>query len=103
MFVRPAQKTDRSSWERMRGALWPSDPGHAQDIDRYFTGEAHEPLEVLLAFDDQEAAIGLIELSIRACAEGCVTDRIAFVEGWYVEPLARTKGVGAALMAAAET
>ena len=59
-------------------------------------------MEVLLAFDEQGQAIGLIELSIRAYAEGCATDRVAFVEGWYVEPTVRMKDVGSALIRAAE-
>jgi aminoglycoside 6'-N-acetyltransferase I len=87
----------------MRDALWPSEPGeHAREIERYFAGESHEPLEVLIAFDEQGSALGFIELSIRAYAEGCDTDRVAFIEGWYVEPHARRTGVGAALVAAAE-
>jgi aminoglycoside 6'-N-acetyltransferase I len=104
MNIRPASKGDRASWERMRQALWPSQPEkHAREIARYFDGEAREPLEVLLAFDKRGEAVGLIELSIRAHAEGCITDRVAFVEGWYVEGSARRKGVGAALIRAAET
>ena len=41
-------------------------------------------------------------MSIRAYAEGCETDRVAFVEGWYVVPPARRQGVGRELIAAAE-
>jgi aminoglycoside 6'-N-acetyltransferase I len=85
----------------MRSALWPASD-HTHAIDRYFAGEVREPLEVLMAFDEQGAAIGFIELSIRAYAEGCETDRVAFVEGWYVEPDVRGAGVGAALITAAE-
>ena len=104
MPVRPARESDRHSWERMRERLWPSLPGrHAKDIERYFAGELREPVEVFLAFVDQGEAVGLIELSIRAYAEGCVTDRVAFIEGWYVEPTARGNGIGAALVAAAES
>jgi aminoglycoside 6'-N-acetyltransferase I len=85
----------------MRTLLWPSSAEeHANDIDRYFAGEARDPLAVLIAFDDE--AIGFIELSIRTYAEGCETDRVAFVEGWYVDPDARGTGVGAALIRAAE-
>ena len=72
------------------------------EIDCYFIGKVREPLEVLIAFDEHGRAIGLVELSIRAYAEGCDTDRVAFVEGWYVDPNARGKGVGAALIGAAE-
>ena len=87
----------------MREALWPSPArAHAGEIERYFAGTWHEPIEVLIACDAQGAAIGVIELSIRAYAEGCATDRVAFVEGWYVEPTARMRGIGTALIRAAE-
>jgi len=100
MLIRPVERNDRGSWLRMRDALWPA-ADHSDAIDRYFAGEAREPLQVLVAFDD-EKLIGSIELSIRAYAEGCETDRVAFVEGWYVDPDSRGTGVGAALIRAAE-
>jgi aminoglycoside 6'-N-acetyltransferase I len=103
MTIRPVRKIDRDSWERLRQSLWPSQAGeHAREIERYFAGELREPVEVLLAFDERGETVGLIELSIRAYAEGCVTDRVAFIEGWYVESTARRRRVGAALIGAAE-
>jgi aminoglycoside 6'-N-acetyltransferase I len=88
----------------MRQALWPDDTnGHAAEIDQYFTGTRRMPLEVLLAVDDRGAVIGFAELSIRPYAEDCVTDRIAYLEGWYVDPDCRRRGAGRALVAAAET
>jgi aminoglycoside 6'-N-acetyltransferase I len=101
--IKPAGRPDAAAWERMRQALWPAEPGeHAREIERYFEGALGEPLEVLLAFDDKANAVGLVELSIRPYAEGCSTDRVAYIEGWYVDPAARRHGVGAALIAAAE-
>jgi aminoglycoside 6'-N-acetyltransferase I len=99
MLVRPAEPADRDSWLRMRNALW-LESAHEGEIDRYFAAEAREPAAVLLAFDP--VAIGFIELSIRPYAEGCETDRVAFVEGWYVDPDVRGTGAGAALIRAAE-
>jgi aminoglycoside 6'-N-acetyltransferase I len=87
----------------MRQALWPgSRDRHADDIERYFAGRSAEPAAVLLAFEPDGRAVGFIELSIRAYAEGCTTDRVAYVEGWYVAPDVRRRGVGTALMQAAE-
>lgn len=87
----------------MRAALWPDDiEEHRVAAERFFAGFRHEPAEVLLAFADSGHAVGFVELSIRSIVDGCSTDRVAYLEGWYVEPSLRRHGVGAALVAAAE-
>lgn len=102
LVIRPVERADAAAWERMRQALWPDDSGsHAAEIERFFSAPGN-PLEVLLACSGSGAPLGFVELSIRSYAEGCATDRVAFVEGWYVETDHRRRGVGAALMRAAE-
>ena len=86
----------------MRGALWPDKSGsHADEVARFFAGQLKEPIAVLVA-EDNGALLGFAELNIRPYAEGCTTDRVAYLEGWYVEHSARGLGVGRALVAAAE-
>ena len=41
-------------------------------------------------------------MSIRNYAEDCQTDRVAYLEGWYVDAEWRRRGVGSALVAGAE-
>ena|SRR5688572_24236142 len=103
--VRAAVPADAAVWLRMRQALWPEDErgGHAAEIEQFFAGRLKMPLEVLLAVDESGDVVGFVELSIRAYAEDCETDRVAYLEGWYVEPHARRRHVGSALVAAAET
>ena len=88
----------------MRVALWPDDDAvsHAAEIERFFAGELREPLAVLIAMDEHESAVGFTELSIRAYAEDCLTDNVGYLEGWYVAPEARRRGIGRALVTAAE-
>ena len=94
---------DAGAWRRMREALWPDDDqSHAREIEDFFAGRLHMPLEVLLALNDDGDVVGFAELSIRPYAEDCVTDRVAYLEGWYVVPEARRRGVGRALVEAAE-
>ena len=101
--VRPVTPGDAAAWLRMREALWPDGAGdHAGEVQQFFAGKLHEPLAVLVAFDEAGAPVGFAELSIRNYAEDCRTNRVAYLEGWYVEPHARRKGVGRALVAAAE-
>jgi aminoglycoside 6'-N-acetyltransferase I len=102
--VRSVRIDDAPAWEAMRNALWPDhgDRYHAREIAAYFAGTLHEPLEVLLAVDEAGRPVGFAELSIRPYAEGCDTDHVAYLEGWYVAPHARRQGVGRALIDAAE-
>jgi aminoglycoside 6'-N-acetyltransferase I len=102
--VRPATAADRDEWARMRAALWPDDTAaaHAAEIDRFLDGTGREPGAVLVAHDPAGRLVGFAEVSIRAYAEGCDTDRVGYLEGWYVAPEARGRGVGRALVRAAE-
>ena len=102
--VRAAKPSDAAAWLQLRHALWPegSEAEHREEIDRFFGGAAREPLAVLLAENGAGGPIGFAELSIRPHAEGCRSDRVAYLEGWFVAPKARRRGVGRALIAAAE-
>jgi aminoglycoside 6'-N-acetyltransferase I len=102
-IIRRVNADDAAAWLRMREALWPDETGsHAQEVRDYLAGRLNMPLEVLLAVDAAGTPLGFVELSIRAYAEDCITDRVAYLEGWYVVPDARRQGIGAALVRAAE-
>lgn len=104
MIVRPVTSSDAPAWLRLRCALWPegSESKHAGEITEFLEGRAREPVAVLVAEDRADHLIGFAELSVRAYAEGCHSERVAYLEGWYVVPDARGQGVGRALIAAAE-
>jgi aminoglycoside 6'-N-acetyltransferase I len=74
---------------------------HRRDVDRYFAGDRREPRHVLVAERETEI-VGFAELSIRPIVDGCDTDRVGYLEGLYVVPAARRRGVGRALVLAAE-
>ena len=60
--VRPATGSDAAAWLELRHALWPdgSKAEHRKAIDRFFAGDAQEPLAVLLAEDgrSEERRVG---------------------------------------------
>ena len=102
MPVRRVEKSDRKAWMRLRLALWPDEEAvHAGEIDRFFLGPV-PGLEVAFVADESGKLQGFAELSIRPCAEGCMSERVAYLEGWYVVPEARLRGIGSALVSAAE-
>ncbi len=111
ILVRHAIPADSSGLIELRVALWPEDTeaGHAAEIARYFDETAEGPgtlpeavLVAVAQSDSTERLVGFAELSRRPYAEGCTTSRVGFLEGWYVVPEYRRRGVGRALVEAGE-
>jgi aminoglycoside 6'-N-acetyltransferase I len=102
--VRHLRPEDREHWLLLRAALWPDSSAaeHGREADRFLSGRSKEPLAVLVAEASGAGLVGFAELSIRAYAEGCETDRVGYLEGWFVVPEARRRGTGRALVRAAE-
>lgn len=60
------------------------------------------PLVIVVAEVDGNV-VGFVEVGLRSHADGCdARYPVAFIEGWYVQPLYRRRALGRALMAAAE-
>lgn len=103
VHVRPIERADAAAWLEMRRQLWPDGADeHEGEIEQFFSGQSPEPLAVLIAEDSEGRPIGVAELSIRNAAEGCDTHHVGYLEGWFVEPQARRRGAGRALLAASE-
>lgn len=101
--VRHVAPADRERWIEMRAALWPEElrAGIEASADEFLSGRPGL-LEAVLVAEDESGLIGFAELSRRAYAEGCSTSPVGFLEGWYVEPSRQRRGVGRALVVAAE-
>lgn len=95
---------DAPDWIAMRSALWPGggDSGtHADDINRLLA-DAGGTVN-LIARDGTGQAVGFAEASLRRdYVNGCKTKPVAFLEGIYVVPEARGRGIAKALVAAVE-
>jgi aminoglycoside 6'-N-acetyltransferase I len=46
--------------------------------------------------------VGFLELDFRKYAPGCRSSPVPFIEGWHVEPSFQGRGIGRALIEAAE-
>ncbi len=75
---------------------------HRAEIDAFLAGSTKQPEAVLMAESAEGKAIGFVELSLRSYAEGCDTSPVAYLEGWFVENAYRRRGIGGALVEAAE-
>jgi len=109
LLIRPVRANDVAEWLRMRQLLWPdSDPDKEAGEIAHFLADPPRPLLPALhaAFvcpRPESGLCGLVEVSIHDSAPGCKTDRIGYLEAWYVDPDWRGKGVGRALAEQAES
>lgn len=103
MKIRKTNSSDKSELNRLRDALWPGSPDeHASEIDAYFLGESSYIEDILVLERSDGNLGGFIELGVRDYAEGCSSDQVPYVEGWYVDEDLRGGGIGKDLMLAAE-
>lgn len=102
MKIRPVATNDKSEWIRMRTTLWPeSSTDHPPEIDHFFA-EPNDAVATFVAELEDGSLCGLLETGLRPYAEGCSSSPVGYIEGWWVDPKHRERGVGAALVAAAE-
>jgi aminoglycoside 6'-N-acetyltransferase I len=93
MIVRPAIEADRPAWTAMRRRLWP-DAG-ADELER-------EPPMFGLVAEEEGRLVGFAEASVRDYAEGAPGGPAAYLEGIWVQPDCRRRGIAGALLAAVE-
>lgn len=106
MKVRPAAPTDSVAWAALRHALWPDADAAAltDEVLAFLSGDVAPSVlaKVFIAAASDGALLGMIELSLRSYADGCVSSPVPYIEGWYVIEGHRGRGIGATLVKAAE-
>jgi aminoglycoside 6'-N-acetyltransferase I len=106
--IRLADAEDWKELALLRALLWP-DGSHAEHLAELEAGpsgwsQPGFPVAWLIAEDESGAMIGFLEVGLRSHADGCDPRRaVGFVEGWLVREEHRRRGIGAALMRAAES
>lgn len=100
IILRRITSEDRDRWFKMRKGIWPEAPDEYlnSDMDDILVSEKDT---VIFAMVDDVPA-GMIEAKIREYGEGCETSPVGYIEGWFVYPELRGKGVAGALTQAAE-
>jgi len=103
MKIAQATAEDADAWLELRLALWPGD--RREEFAAELAALLVDPGDTvnLIAYADTGEAIGFAEAALRRdYVEGCKTSPVAFLEGIYVAPDYRRKGVAAALIRAVE-
>ena len=101
MVVQRCTSLDQPGWLDFRLALWPD--ATADEHRGYMAISLAQPERFLqlMVYDDRQLPIGFIEGSIRAdYVNGTESSPVGFVEGVYVTPAWRRKGVARQLYAA---
>jgi aminoglycoside 6'-N-acetyltransferase I len=106
VIVRKGEPRDAASLAEMRAVLWPDGTveEHRNEANAILAGNPQStlPLVVFVA-ETQGRLVGFVEVGLRSHADGCDAARpCGFVEGWFVDHGSRQRGVGRALIEAAE-
>jgi len=101
MTIRQIIESDRPDWVRLRESLWPGSlSDHDVETRRYFEDRREAP--IVLVAETEGRVVGFLELDFRKYAPGCQSSPVAFIEGWHVEAAFQGRGIGRALVEAAE-
>jgi len=109
--VRRISSADRAMWVQLRHALWPHDSLEelARDARKLLRTERGGEFRrstmratVFVAELPSGRLAGFAEFDQRPIADGCRTSPVGYLEGWYVLPKYRRRGVGSALVRAGE-
>ncbi|WP_035353429.1 GNAT family N-acetyltransferase [Edaphobacter aggregans] len=105
--VRQADLSDVGGLAPLRALLWPDATvaEHRAEIEHLLKTKmcGTLPSTIFIAPDDGGRITGFLEVGLRSHADGCDPARpVGYVEGWFVLEQHRRKGMGGALLRAAE-
>lgn len=101
--VRPVAEDDLSEWFRLRSSLWDATSEEDHKAEMLDILDHPETQLVLVAEGVAGKLAGFLEASIRPFVEDCESENVGYLEGWYVDPEHRRKGLGRQLVKAAES
>ena len=103
LIVRQIEEHDLQEWFRLRRKLWDatSDEDHKAEMLDILD---HSDTQLVVVADSGNGRLGgFLEASIRPFVEDCESENVGYLEGWFVDPEFRRRGLGRALVAAAES
>ena len=105
--IRQANLFDQHDLATMCALLWPDSPAedHLAELSPILSTGRYGtlPTAIFVSQNDDGPLTGFLHASLRSHADGCdVAHLVGFVEGWFVHEPFRKRGIGSALMRAAE-
>ena len=102
-MIVPCTSIEQPGWVELRRALWPRCTEAEHQAEMKSACSNFTRLRAFVAHDDNGQPIGLIEASLRSdYVNGTHSSPVGFIEGVYVSPSARLRGVARALVETAE-
>jgi aminoglycoside 6'-N-acetyltransferase I len=99
--VRRYRDSDWAEWLRMTVGLFP-DEAVEELIAGMLTFRVRTDAALFVAERKDGSLAGYVEVGERPYADGCATAPVGYIEEWHVDPDVRRRGVGRALLSAAE-
>lgn len=100
--IRPLREDDLGEWFRLRSLLWDETPEDDHQEEMMDIIEHSDTQFVSVADLGNGRLAGFLEASIRPFVDDCSSENVGYLEGWYVEPAFRRRGIGRELVVAAE-
>ncbi len=89
-----------TSYARLRSEMWDIEPAkNEEEVQGQLSDQEHWAVFIACS---EDACVGFLEVWLREYAEGADTSPVGYLEGWFVEPEYRCKGIGRMLVEAGE-
>ena len=102
MDIRTIRPEEYEAWLELRVRLWPDHTLEELKQDQLRILRDLSRNTVIVAELPDGQLVGFLEASIREWAEGCSTEPVGYIEGWFVDASHRSSGIGRLLVEAAE-
>ncbi|MFZ6870930.1 aminoglycoside 6'-N-acetyltransferase [Undibacterium sp. Di27W] len=99
----PCKYIDQIAWLELRQQLWPENTREAHLLEMTELLQSPDRFAQFIEYDAAGLALGVIEVSLRGdYVNGADSSPVAFLEGLFVIPQARKRGISRILVAEAE-